>query len=265
MQKTSPAQAQPHNLPAKRILFALSLACALTVGSASAQVLVTDSANISTNESGFASQLAKTVDQYTKQIEQYKTQIDQYTTQLQQYEQMLSSIENIPNNLSLAPNQLKEVTDIDPLIQGKCSSTAGLGGLVSSVMNSMSSLMTQSIANTQQMLCGQIVTTQVHKYNQTVAMLNKLRSYSNQFQRLDNALNTNSKEADTGRVAAQADKYNSAVATEMGNWEAQMKADDAVIATLENQQSILGHIALKGSNTILGNVVQATTFAAAFH
>lgn len=267
MQKTNPAKPQSRRLPGKKMLLALSLACALAAGSASAQVLVTDSANISTNQSGFASQLAKTIDQYKQQIEQYAKQVQQYETQLQQYQQMLSSIQNLSNGLSLAPNQLQHITNTDSLIQGACSSSSGSGGLtglVSSVMNSMTSLMSQSIRQSQLEICGQIVTTQVAKYNSTVDMLNNLNNYGSQFQQLDNLLQGNPTQADAERAAAQVEKYNSAVNTQMSNWQTSMNADDAIISTLQGQQSILGRVALNGSNTVLGNVVQAGAFAAAF-
>ena len=41
-------------------------------------------------------------------------------------------------------------------------------------------------------------------------------------------------------------------------------AYDAMIKTLQQQQQILAHVALKGSNTILGTVVQAAALKAAF-
>lgn len=251
MQKTNPAKSRSHQYSRRIMLLILSLAGALTTSRASAQMVVIDPGNISTNQSGFASQLAKTIDQYRQQIEQYAKQIQQYQLQVQQYQQMLSSIENIPNNLSLAPNRLQPVTDTQSLIQGRCSSASGSAGLVSVVMNSMSSLMTQSIAQTQQMLCGQIVATQVHKYNVTVDMLNKLNGYSDQFAQLDGLMNFGSTQADTDRASTQVQKYGVAIATDLGNWQARMNADSAVISTLENQQSILGHIALDGSNSHL--------------
>jgi len=236
----------------------MTFVCILVAGGVSAQVVVVDPGSIASNEQGFATQLAKTIEQYAKQIQQYETQ-------LRQYQQMLSSIQSLNNGLSLAPNQLQHVTNTASLIRGKCASTSSPAGIVSGVMNSMSSLMAQSITQTQQMLCGQIVTTQIDKYNKTVDMLNKLNGYSNQFQQVESIARSISTVADSGRAATQVEKYSSAVATEMSNWQAQMKADDAIIETLQNQQSILGHIALKGSSTVLGNVIQATTFAAAFH
>lgn len=209
--------------------------------------------------------IGKLIAQYSKQIEQFRQQVQQYTLQLQQYQQMLSTIQNIPNSVSLSPNQLEHVTNTGALVRGKCSGNSGAGRLVSTVMNSMSSLMTQSITQTQQVLCEQIVLTQIKKYNETVDMINQLHDkYGNQLQRLESAFGSSASMADTGRSAGQAQKYSDGLATEMSNWQARMKADDAVIETLQQQQSILGHVALKGSSTRLGNVIQATTFAAAF-
>lgn len=267
MQKTSPVKSKSRWLPGTKKMVALALACAVYAGGATAQVLVHDQGILSANEEGFKSQLAKTTSEYAKQLEQFQKQVQQYETQLQQYQQMLSSIQNISNGLSLAPNQLQQITNTDSLIQGACPSSSGSGGLtglVSNMMNSMTSLMSQSIRQSQLQICGQIVTTQVAKYNSTVDMLNNLHDYGSQFQQLDNLLQGNPTQADAERAAAQVEKYNSAVNTQMSNWQASMKADDAIISTLQGQQSILGRVALNGSNTVLGNVVQAGAFAAAF-
>lgn len=242
----------------KKLAVSLSMAVAVCANNVGAQILVHDQGNITTNEQGFASQLAKTIDQYT-------TQLKEYATQLQQYQQMLSGITSLSNGLSLQTNQLQPVTDVASLIRGKCSDSSSVGGLVSGVMNSMSSLMTQNIAQTQKMICAQIVTVQVDKYNKTVTMLNKMNSYGAQFQQLESIAEAANTFADTGRTSTQVEKYTSAVTTEMANWQAEMKANDAVIDTLRDQQAILGRIALKGSPSLVGTVVQATTFATAFH
>jgi hypothetical protein len=51
----------------------------------------------------------------------------------------------------------------------------------------------------------------------------------------------------------------------MVDWHSQIAKDDAIISTLQQQQGLLAKKALAGSNTILGNVVQAGAFAAAFN
>ena len=235
----------------------LALPFALFVGSVNAQWHVVDETAVSTNQKGFASQLAKTVEQYT-------TQLKEYATQLQQYQQMLSSIQGLTTGMSLKPNQLEHITNTEAIIQAKCAGSGG-AGVVNSLMNSMSSLMTKPIGETQQMLCAQIVIQQVQKYNKTVDMLNKLQGYSGTFQEVETAAKGVESMADSNRASTQVEQYSSAVQTEMANWQAEMHAADSIISTLQAQQSILGHIALKGSNQTLGTVVQAAAFAKAFH
>ncbi len=268
MQKTSPAQSQFGHVPVKKMLVAMSMACVLSAGSVHAQVVVTDPVNTSANESGFTSQLAKTIEQFKKQIEQYAKQVEQYGLQLQQYKQMLSGIQNLSNGVSLTPNPLQHITNTQALIEGKCSSSSGSGGgvrsMVSSLMNSMASLMSKPITQSQQEICAHIVTTQIEKYNSTVDMLNNMTEYGNQFKQLDNLLQGNPTQADADRASAQVEKYHSAVTTQMSDWEAGMKADDAIISTLQSQQSSLGRAAFNGKPTPLGTVIQAATFARAF-
>lgn len=238
------------------LVIVMTVVCATFAGSAIAQGVVTNDPTA----------IGKLIAQYSKQLEQFRQQVQQYQLQLQQYQQMLSSLQNIPNKVSLASNKMEHVTNTEALIRGKCSGASGVAGLVSTVMNSMSSLMSKSITQTQQMLCEQIVLTQIEKYNETVDMLNNLHDkYGNQLEQLENVFGKSASMADSGRASGQAQKYSDGLATEMSNWQARMNAYDAAIDTLQNQQSILAHVALKGSSTPLGNVIQATTFAAAFH
>lgn len=256
------SSAQLHRPKAQRharvaVAACVALALTLFAGSVSAQWHVVDDTAIANNKAGFASQLAKTIEQYT-------TQLKEYATQLQQYQQMLSSIPGLRTGMSLVPNTLQPITNVSSIVEGKCAGPGETGG-ISTLLNSMSSMMGESISQTQQVLCAQIVTQQIDKFNKTVAMLNKLHGYAGQFQQVENVVNAMSTLADTGRASIQVEQYGKAVQTEMADWQAEMQADDSVIATLENQQSILAHIALKGSNSTVGNVVQAAAFEAAFH
>lgn len=235
----------------------VAMVLVLFATSVDAQWHVVDDTAIANNKAGFASQLAKTVDQYT-------TQLKEYATQLEQYRQMLSSIQGLSTGMSLTPNTLQTITNSSSIIEGRC---AGPGGAdtVNTIMNSMSALMGQSISQTQQAICVKIVTQQIDKYNKTVTMLNKLHGYAGEFQQVESVVRAMDTFADTGRASVQVEQYGKAVQTEMADWQAEMQIDDSVIATLQSQQSILAHIALKGSNTTLGNVVQAAAFAGAFH
>lgn len=239
-----------------RLILALAVACGLFVSGANAQVIVVDPTSISANESGFASQLAKTVEEYAKQIQQYETQLNQYA-------QMLSSIEGLSSGMSLLPTQLQQITDSNSLIQANCPGATG-GGILGGLMNSLASLTGQSIVDSQKQICAQIVTTQIDKYNKTVVLLNQMTTYADQFKQVEQILASVSTQADAGRAANQAADYNNALNTQVNNWQAEVKADDAIISTLQAQQDLLAKKAMRGGNTILGNLVQAGALKAAF-
>ncbi|RDS83376.1 hypothetical protein [Dyella psychrodurans] len=231
-----------------KVRIALVISCGVGVfsGSASAQWAVIDMTNIQTNVAGFAKQLAQTV--------------QQYQTELQQYAQLLSSVQGLNTGMSLLPNQLQPISDPNSLIQANCSGASG-NGLLGNVMNNLTSFMTQSITQSQQQICAQIVSTEVDKYNKTVAMLNQMNTYNTMFQQVQQVGQAVSTLADSGRANNQAQVYSSALATQMSNWQAQMQADDAVIKTLEEQQMILARVALNGSNgSILSDAMPDSTF-----
>lgn len=237
---------------------ALALLIGLCACGAHAQVLVTDSDSIANNKAGFASQLAKTVDQYAKQL-------DQYETQLEQYKAILSSIQGLAaGGISLMPNTLQPINDSSSLVQQSCPGAGG-GGVLGDLSSIVTSTFSRSITTTQQNICAQIVLAQVDKYNKTIKIINDMQQFGAALKDLTNQITSVTNQGDSNRVSANASVQNQQISADMANWDTQMKADDAVISTLQEQQGILAKVALNGSNTILGNVVQAGAFAAAFH
>lgn len=233
--------------------FALILVSALAAGSVHAQtgILVQDAKQEST------SQLAYTF----QKITQYAKQVQQYETQVQQYQQMLTKVMNLGTNFSIAPNTMQEI-EAAPLIQATCS--GGSSSIVSNLLNQVTSLMNQSITQSQQAICAQIVTTQVDKYNITVDMMNQLHSNIPALQKLTSITNSFSTPGESSSATAQAAGVANEMATAMNNWKTQMDADDAFIGSLQGMQSTLGHAAMSGNPSLLGNAVQATALTAAF-
>jgi hypothetical protein len=131
-------------------------------------------------------------------------------------------------------------------------------------MSSITSTLGTSITQQQQAVCAQIVHWQIDEYNKTVVVMNQLNTYSAQFQQIEHTLQSVSTFADTGRAANQASDYNNAVSTQMSGWRAAMQSDEAMISALRGQQDMLAKKALGGSNTVLGNLVQAAALKAAF-
>jgi hypothetical protein len=245
-----------------------ALALALIVGAfaseAQAQVLVTDSAAISTSEEGFKSQLAQTVEQYTKQGMQYAKQIEQYQQQILQYEQILTSIQSLTTGgITLTSEELTPISDASKLIQQSCPGASG-GGILGSMTSLLKSSFDNSIAKSQQDICVQIVLVKIDKYNKTAKMINDTQRFGQELQQITSTMRKMTTQGDSDRVTANTTAHSEQLAWEMQDWQSQMEKEDAIISTLEQQQSILAKVALSGHHTILGNVVQAAAFAKAF-
>lgn len=242
----------------------LALIAAVFASSAQAQVLVTDTAAISTSEEGFKSQLAQSVEQYTKQGMQYAKQIEQYQQQILQYEQILTSIQSLATGgITLTSEKLIPISDASNLIQQSCPGASG-GGMLGSMISFVTSSFDNSITKNQQDICVQIVLVKIDKYNTTVKVVNDTQRFGQELQQITTTLSKMTTQGDSDRVTANTAAHSEQLAWEMQDWQSQMKKDDAIISTLEQQQGILAKMALNGHHTILGNVVQAAAFAKAF-
>lgn len=216
--------------PLRRTGIALILGFAAS--SASAQWAVIDEANLANNQAGFYAQLQQT--------------IQQLLTEKQQLEQLMSKITGLHLGIDLGKQSLQPLSDgeRDNLIQMNCQSSTG--GLIGSAVSALTSLASHSIRDSQQQICAQIVMAQVDKYNITVGMLNKVHQYNTVFDQVSGIIDSVDTLADAGRATTQTQTYSNALTTEMANWRAQMEADDAIIRTLEDQQSMLARAALNG-------------------
>lgn len=254
--------------PSLRIA-AMTLALMGTLASfVHAQVLVTDVGTIAAVQEGAQSQLAQALARYTKQGLQYTNDLARYATLVQQLENMMTSIENLGTGISIAPKTLQPLTDVetDWLVQQHCSvSSSGIiGNILSGVMSMLQSAESQSIAARQQTICVATVLVTVDKYNITANALRELTLQASTVQNFQNVVNsiTTLGKAESANAQAQAFLVN--LNTSNATWERQIQADDAMIASLEEQQSILANIALKGRSAV-GEIVQGAAFAAAFH
>lgn len=228
---------------------------AIASGNANAQVAVIDAP---AEQSANAAVL--------KQIDQYVMQGKQFEEQVLQYEQMVTSLTDL-NLKDLTPNTpLQPIGDPTSLIQAKCS--GGSSSPIGSLMTSLTSLVGGPMNQSQQAICAQIVTTQVDKYNKTVDMLNTLNSYTTSLNTLQKAINAIKLMGQSSSANSQASGYSAQLQTQMSDWESQMQADDAIIKTLEDQQSLLTQIALNGnggSSSILSDALPDTSFQTALN
>lgn len=256
---TCPMQPRLHKI-------ALSLALlGLWATSTHAQVLVTDTAAISTTEEGFKSQLAQTLAQYSRQGLQYAKQLDQYYQEVEQYKQLLMTVKGLGANISLTSNKLETIKDPSELIDQNCPGTSG-GSVVGTLVTSFASTLTlnKPITESQQQICANIVTLQVDEYNRTVAILDQLVQYGGTLQKLNKLANEVSTLGTATGATTQAANFSAITAQAMHDWQTAVAGDEAVIKALSEQQRILGKVALRGSNTVLGTVVQAAALKTAF-
>lgn len=246
--------------PTIRATYPGRLATVLLVGlfsfSASAQVWVTDTEGNIANKAGFAKQLEQSVADYARQAQQLYQETQ---TALQ----LVSSVQGLASNMSLLPNQMQQITDASPLIQANCAGS-GSGGIVGDLLNQVTSLVNQSIMQRQQQICAAIVQTQVDKYNLTVQMTQRLGGYSDYFNKVEGIINSAKTLGDANSANNEAQKYDSAMNTEMNDFQTQIKAKDAMISSLQDMQSTLAQSTMRGGTSLLGNAVQAAALTTAF-
>lgn len=219
-----------------------------------AQWQVIDEAALSQDKSNFV----QTLEQYGKEIAQFKSVLDHYAQQL----------------ISLAGMEFTQpamnaiLTEV-PLSQGvdeACPNNTGVTGIVNELLQLAAPDFDKPIVASQLQICQQIVMRRNHQYNLTVNMLNRLQStysqYLQEYERLATLVGSNQ-----GALAGSQSaiiRGSAHLETEMKNWQAQIQTDEQIIHYLQSQQATLGKVAMRGKNTVLGNVVQAATLKLAF-
>jgi hypothetical protein len=233
---------------------------------AHAQVLVTDTAAIASNHADSALSYAKQALQYTKQLDQYANEVSQLAQQIQMVQNIVMKAQSLGSNIQLFDGQnLQYIVDTDSIVQSACP---GVGsGLVANLLGSLASALSpnQPIATRQQMICAQIVLYQVDEYNKTAQALNQIGMENmttlaklNQLIGLVDTLGT------SANATAQAVNVTATVQAALGTWQTEIQADEAIVQSLQHQQAVLATVAMKGSNTVLGTLVQAAALQAAF-
>lgn len=195
----------------------------------------------------------------------YARQFEQLQQETQTLQNILMQAQSLGTNINLFGGQLQKITDSDSIIQSACPGAGA--GLVGSLLNSLTSALSpnQPIATRQQMICAQIVIFQIDEYNKTADALNAIGGTSTTtLEKLNSLIASVDTLGKTTNAQAQAAGVNATVVTAMATWQTQIRADEAVIQALKQQQAILATVAMKGNNTLLGNVVQAAALKAAF-
>lgn len=243
----------------KRIIICVVASSWLLVVNAGAQVTTINPTLQAANKASFVAQLEKTIDQYTKQIQQYMLQI-------KQYQQLLFKAESLGTNFSIKPTTMQPIYDSSELIAANCGN-GSTGGIVGSLVSNLASLVSQPVAQSQQAICGAIVTLQVDKYNQTVEALGTIESNAGALSKLADLVQSAENLGSSNDATSLVSAYSSQLQTRTTHWQAALKADDAAIDALQGQQVLLSKMALNGggASTILSNALPDAAFEAAVH
>lgn len=243
-----------------KISFALSLGLVtgLFGGTANAQWAVIDPAHIAQDAANFL----QTAAQYGKDVAQYKAVIEHY-------QQQLISLTHMNFQQLAMKNSYEEVSDSAAQQQAaaNCPSTDGSGvaGAVSGLLQIFTPDANSKILENQQQICQQIQLRQIDKYNLTVRMMKRLEFYQSNANTLQTEAEGSNEQGANAGVNTNIQLNATALENEMKRWNSQIMADDQMISYMQNQQSVQAREILRGSNTVLGNVIQAGAFAAAFN
>lgn len=240
-------------------LMAVLLVTGAMTGQAHAQVFVTDKLSIATQKQGQFAQMAQMAKDYAQMV--------------MQYEAMLTSLKSLNLNVIPTNNQLQLITDPSAQVQQACPGASSVPGMVAGALGVDTSIIDGEIVTQQRSICAKIVLLQVDKYNTVATMLNHMNDYFSNLQKISTTFDSLVGSATNAignrdAVQAQTNQTQTTLAAEMANVEQHLRAVDATIAALKDQQSLLANVALKGSNSGLkalgGQLVQAAAFAAAF-
>jgi hypothetical protein len=240
----------------------MTMLCVVISGEAGAQVIVSDPILEGTTAASKATQGI----QLAKQILQYEQQIQSYVTQLEQLRNILTKIQSLGSGISLVPKTLRPISDADAdkLVELTCPA-ASSAGIFGSVVSAIQSTMGGSLAQSQQNICMAVVRLQVDKYNITASALGQLTLQQSSIQKLGDVVNAISTIGESNSATSQAQGYLAQLQTASLTWKTQMDADEASIKALQQYQSTLAQTRLSGTKNVLGTIVQAGAFAAAFH
>ncbi|MDL9998464.1 hypothetical protein QTI24_07630 [Variovorax sp. J22P240] len=244
---------------------ALVLASILFTGPARAQLATFDFAALGQAIAQYSAQASE----YAEQAQRWAETVQQYQKQVAHYQQMIAKVARL--DFSVQPtNTLTPITDISGMVAQACP---GAGNSVTDTALSivgLSSLdLNGNLAVRQRTICQQITLLQIDKYNETAKMLERMSQYSSLLQKIDQhrdlvqgISSVGDLQANTNEAVRNANK----LAKEMSDWQALMAAKDAAIHALQAQQTTVAKVRLKGSpKTVLGEIVQAGAFAAAFN
>lgn len=232
--RTSPRK--PHRM------FSLSFAMALgLVGVAGVFMPRPAQAIVCANCSTWVADLIE----YGQKLVRWADDAAKWQQQIQGMQNQIAQIQNMFLSLGIQPGpQMNEVPQ-NYMVAERC------GGITMSSLTQVLNVNgSGDIYQQQKQVCASIQAMQNTKYNETVRFLRDSSTQMQQdFTRLQQQYARATNLGNNTKASQDADAVMTKQKMRFDDWETRMKAYDAYIATMQNQQRLLAQIALKGSRT----------------
>lgn len=206
---------------------------------------------------------AQSTAEFAKQATRWAQQNQHNLAQLQHIARQLVGVRQFLNLQSPSQPDFRD-RDIYDGIDSKCKQSRG--GLAGNVLQGLGLGGSGDFLVRQQELCAYRVMARNLQYNNTVALLRRLQQRGKQLDALSRARDAVG--VDTGKLGANDNDMSHFMAgtqADMDEWQAINSAYESYIAALTEQGRDLSQTALKGSNPVIGTVVQAATLRAALN
>lgn len=232
----------------------LAVAAIGTSPHAGAQVIVNDTIGV-----------GKQIAEYAEQAKRWGETLAQYQRQIAAYQQMVSTVSGLSIQ-TLLPQQPLQRLDEGRLVEQACP---GSGNIFNDVLSAVTGVnLNGQILQNSQRLCVMTTQLKVRMYNESVERANRLIVYDGGLKKvinfIDSLTGSANSNGNTQRLILETSQKDAQLKVEMENYAANMASYATLLKTLEDQQSILARISLKGKPSLLGSVTQAAAFATAF-
>ena len=215
-----------------------------------------------------AQRWAETHTKWAQDLAHYKDVMNHYGDVMQHYRQQLIELTQLKYKLLQLESQFPKVPD-DYGVAEACSSNESLMDEITGVLKSALPSLDGDIRSKQTRICQQIAMTKNRKYNNTVDYLHRIADAATELQAIESqraTVDEQSGRVTQGTVAANSNevaRFQSHITEAREQWQGNNMALDAQLSLLETKQSVLAKRAMKGDQTILGQVIQAAALEAA--
>jgi hypothetical protein len=236
----------------------LALASAFAAGNAGAGIPVTDLGNMPNHIITQINSLLNQINTYTQKFQDYA----QYAAEIKHMTQQLTQLGQLFNTLGLNMTSINEKTaqDLSDTVKDRCS---GNTSILSDVFSSIGLDMNGDIAAQQKVKCIQIVNLQFDQFNEQVRLLKKLKETQAQIKKIEGQMAVSKENGAMDTNVAQTAKLTAQLLADTQYTETVIRTYEGMIKMVEEDQRQLAKRAMKGENTLIGEILSTTALATA--